>query len=135
MLKGDRIMGERHIEVRIDSKFPLFIHANADAFGAIFASMYDEEQVALFRAMIEHMRRHAVQWDYIAIQLEKDENRELRDTLRMVLFPEAAALMDEVRSFVKAAIERSIAAGGMPVDDETFDAMARALLTKIGGGE
>lgn len=74
------------ITVRIDSSRPVFIEADADSFGRIFAGASDEEQVAIFRSMVEHMKPHKIQWDYIAIALEKDENREVRDDLS-VIFP------------------------------------------------
>ena len=69
------------IEVRIDSSRPIFIKANADDFGEIFAAMHSDEQVAVFRAMVEHMKPHRLQWDYIAIELRKTENREVAEVL------------------------------------------------------
>lgn len=75
------------IEVRISSRFPVFIEADCDSFGAIFASMDDREQVQVFRSMVEHMGPHPTQWDHISIGLERPENREVRDRLREVLFP------------------------------------------------
>ena len=69
------------IEVRIDSSRPIFIKANADDFGEIFAAMNSDEQVAVFRAMVEHMKPHRLQWDYIAIELRKTENREVAEVL------------------------------------------------------
>lgn len=79
------------IQVNISSRFPVYIEADCANFGAIFASMPDEEQVHVLRSMVEHMKPHRLQWDYISIALEKDENRELRNQLREVLFPEGAA--------------------------------------------
>jgi len=69
------------IEVRIDSSRPLFIKAKADDFGEIFAAMHSDEQVAVFRAMVEHMEPHRLQWDYIAIELQKTENQEIAKAL------------------------------------------------------
>ena len=69
------------IEVRIDSSRPIFIKANADDFGEIFAAMNSDEQVAVFRAMVEHMKPHRLQWDYIAIELRETENREVAEVL------------------------------------------------------
>ncbi len=69
------------IEVRIDSSRPIFIKAEADDFGEIFAAMNSDEQVAVFRAMVEHMKPHRLQWDYIAIELRKTENREVAEVL------------------------------------------------------
>lgn len=76
------------IEIQISSSRPVFIEADADAFGQVFAGMSSDEQVAVFRAMVEHMKPHRLQWDYIAIELEqRDENREARKELYDVLFP------------------------------------------------
>lgn len=69
------------IEVRIDSSRPIFIKAEADDFGEIFAAMNSDEQVAVFRAMVEHMKPHRLQWDFIAIELRKTENREIAEVL------------------------------------------------------
>lgn len=75
------------IEVTISASRPIFIEADADAFGAVFAKMNSEEQAAVLRAMVEHIKPHRTQWDYISIELERPENREVRDELRAVLFP------------------------------------------------
>ena len=83
------------ITVRIDSSRPVFVEADADNFGQVFAHMSDEEQVSVFRAMVEHMKPHRIQWDYIAIALEKDENRDIRDHLS-VIFPDIAAKDAEI---------------------------------------
>ncbi|MCH4542959.1 hypothetical protein [Ochrobactrum sp. A-1] len=73
------------IEVRVDSRYPLFINADADSFGAVFANMNSEEQVAVLAAMVSHMEPHRTQWDYIAIELEKPENEQVRRTLHDIL--------------------------------------------------
>ncbi len=70
------------ISVRIDASRPVFIEADADSFGAVFASMDSEEQTHVLRAMVEHMKPHPTQWDYIAIELEKPENSDICDVLR-----------------------------------------------------
>lgn len=79
------------IPVTIESSRPIFIEADADQFGQVFASMADNEQVHVLRAMVEAMKPHRLQWDYISIALEKDENHDVRDQLREVLFPSGAA--------------------------------------------
>jgi hypothetical protein len=76
------------LEVRIDSSRPIFITASSDDIGAIFAKMSDVDQIAVLEAMVKHMAAHPTQWDYISIALEQPVNRELRDRLRHVLFPE-----------------------------------------------
>ncbi|MCA0344085.1 MAG: hypothetical protein LCH99_30740 [Proteobacteria bacterium] len=83
------------ITVRIDSSRPIFVEADAEAFGQIFAGLNDDEQVNVLRSMVEHMRPHRMQWDYIAIALEKDENRDVRDDLS-VIFPSTHELLAEI---------------------------------------
>lgn len=135
------------IRVDVSSSRPLFIEADAEAFGAVFAAMGDDEQVAVLRAMVSHMAPHRMQWDHISIALEADENRELRDTLRAVLFPdpeEAARLAWlEAQYTLHASVEflyvvdgysaqrmRDGAPCGRPYDGatiaEAIDAMRRA---------
>lgn len=79
------------IEVKVYANAPVFISANPDDIGKLFAHMNDEEQVAVLAAMELHMRPHRMQWDYISIWLSKAENREVRDALYQALFPEDAA--------------------------------------------
>lgn len=74
------------IAVRIESSRPLFIEADADSFGQTFAHMSDEDQVKVFRAMVEHMKPHKIQWDYIGMALDRDENGDVRNDLS-VIFP------------------------------------------------
>ncbi|TIY04485.1 MAG: hypothetical protein E5V22_11115, partial [Mesorhizobium sp.] len=83
------------IRVDVSSSRPLFIEVDPDSFGALFASMGDDDQVAVLRAMVSHMLPHRQQWDHISIALEAAENRDVRDQLREVLFPpaEGAALL------------------------------------------
>lgn len=78
------------ITVDISSRFPVFIAADADAFGKVFAAMADDDQVHVFRAMVEAMKPHSAQWDHISIALEQPENHDVRDILRDVLFPAGA---------------------------------------------
>lgn len=84
------------IPINISSRFPLHIEADADMFGQLFAAMGDDEQVAVLRAMVEHMRPHRMQWDYIAIEFEKPENAEVFDEFRSVLFPSYASSQAEI---------------------------------------
>lgn len=75
------------IKVDISSSRPLFIEADADSFGETFAHMPDEDQMSVLRSMVEHMKPHRIQWDFISIALEQPENHDIRDQLRAVLFP------------------------------------------------
>ena len=75
------------IKVDIASSRPLFIEADANAFGQVFAAMACDDKVKVFRAMCEAMKPHPIQWDYISIELEKPENSDVLDTLREVLLP------------------------------------------------
>lgn len=70
------------ITVRIDSSRPIFIEADADSFGSVFAKMNSAEQVEVLRAMVNHMRPFAIQWDHISIELERPENREITSVLK-----------------------------------------------------
>lgn len=78
------------ITVDISDRYPVLIDMDASAFGKIFAGLPDDDQVAILREIVEAMRPHRRQWDFISIELEKPENRELRDELRNVLFPAEA---------------------------------------------
>ncbi|MET3924563.1 hypothetical protein [Devosia sp. 2618] len=106
-------MAEKNqITVRIESRFPVFIEADADAFGQIFASMASDEQSAVLAAMAEHMRPHQTQWDHIAIELEKPENAQTRSALQQALFPEVYAQASRIEELEKALreIERTAVA-------------------------
>lgn len=69
------------LNLDISSRFPIHIEVDANAFGEIFAGMASDDQVSVFRSMVEHMRPHRMQWDYIAIELDKPENRNVREEL------------------------------------------------------
>lgn len=73
------------LEVSIHSHNPIYIKASADNFGKAFALMSSEEQVSVFRAMVEHMRPHRLQWDCIAIELQRGENRDIAEELSSCL--------------------------------------------------
>jgi hypothetical protein len=77
------------IKVDISSSRPVFIEADADSFGETFAHMADDDQLAVLRAIVEHMKPHRIQWDFIALKLEQPENHDVRDQLREVLLPVA----------------------------------------------
>lgn len=119
-------MSENKITVRIDSSRPIFIEADADSFGQIFAGISDEEQVNVLRSMVEHMKPHKIQWDYIAIALEKDENRQVRDDLS-VIFPSQHELLSalaakdaeiaNLREELAATYEELIDHNGDSLDD------------------
>jgi hypothetical protein len=70
------------VEVRIDSRLPVFIVADADSFGKVFALMDSGDQVEVLRAMVKHMKPFPTQWDHIAIELENEANREIVEVLR-----------------------------------------------------
>jgi len=73
------------IEVKIYANAPVFVKASADSFGKLFAYMDEDDQMHVLRAMVEHMKPHRVQWDYISIALEKPENRDVLDVLRQLI--------------------------------------------------
>lgn len=96
---------DRKITVRIDSSRPIFIEADVDSFGAIFAGLNDDEQIDVLRAMVEHMKPHRLQWDYISIKLEAEENSELAREIADALFPGLRAERDALRAERDAARE------------------------------
>jgi len=73
------------IEVRVDSRLPLFIVADADSFGRVFSLMDSGDQVEVLRAIVAHMKPFQAQWDHIAIELELPANREIVDVLRSLI--------------------------------------------------
>ena len=73
------------MRVDISSSDPVLrMEVNTNDFGQLFARMAADEQVAVLRAMVEHMKPHAIQWDHIAMELERDENRCLRNQLHSI---------------------------------------------------
>lgn len=71
-----------NVAVRIDASRPIFIEADADSFGAVFANMDNGDQVEVLRAMVNHMKSFPTQWDHIAIELERPENAEIVRVLK-----------------------------------------------------
>jgi hypothetical protein len=76
------------LKIDIRANAPVFMEADADTFGLIFASMSSVEQVAVLDAIAEHMRPHPTQWDYIAFELEKPEHAKIHAELAALFFPE-----------------------------------------------
>lgn len=73
------------LPIDIYTKYPIHISCDPSAFGHIFAHSAADDQVAILRAMVEQMRPHKMQWDYIAIELEKPENAELLSALKQMV--------------------------------------------------
>jgi len=67
------------IPVTIYANAPLFVEADPENFGKLFASMSSDEQMLTLRAMVEAMKPHPIQWDHISFELSKPENHEVRD--------------------------------------------------------
>lgn len=59
-----------------------FVDCDTNNFGRIFAASSDKDQVAILRAMVEHMKSHRIQWDYIWIELNKPENADVLQQLQ-----------------------------------------------------
>ena len=66
------------IIVEVTTRYPMRVEASADAFGEMFANMDSGDQVAVMASIAQHMSKHPMQWDYIAIELEKVENAQTR---------------------------------------------------------
>lgn len=77
------------LTVEISSRYPISIEVGVKEFGEIFAGLGSDEQVAVFRSMLNAMMPHRTQWDFISIELEKPENDDVLQQLREVLFPTA----------------------------------------------
>jgi len=71
------------LEIKIHPA-PISITVDAASFGKLFAGMSDDDQVEVFRSMVEHMEPHRIQWDYIAIKLQEPGNEALRMELLSV---------------------------------------------------
>lgn len=74
-----------HVTVRVDSRYPLFIEADADSFGQVFASMDNGDQVEVLRAIVKHMKPYPMQWDQIGMDLERPGNREIVEALKALV--------------------------------------------------
>lgn len=85
------------IRVSIESRYPIHMEVDAESFGELFAGFCSDEQVAVFRAMVEHMKPHRMQWDYIAIELEKDENRDVRNDMSVIFPSTETALVENAK--------------------------------------
>lgn len=95
------------IIVEIKANAPLFIEADANTFGLVFASMSSDEQVAVFTAMAEHMRPHRTQWDYIAIEFEKPEHAFARSELYRAIVPDVVET-PEPQEHLRGAVEEAL---------------------------
>tara|TARA_R100001086_G_scaffold22666_1_gene10823 strand:+ start:972 stop:1205 length:234 start_codon:yes stop_codon:yes gene_type:complete len=70
------------MKVDVSSSSPILrMEVNTNDFGRLFAFMAADEQVEVLRSMVDHMKPHALQWDYVAIELEEPENLSLRASL------------------------------------------------------
>ena len=70
------------MRVQLDSRYPIDITVSVRDFGRHFVAMNSLEQVAVIRVIIEGMKEHPTQWDYIAIELENPDNADLASKIR-----------------------------------------------------
>jgi len=68
----------RGFPIRVDSSRPIFMESDATSFGTIFAHAASDEQAEILKAMCVAMQPHPMQWDYIAIELQKLEYDDVR---------------------------------------------------------
>lgn len=118
-------MDNQKITVRIDSSRPVFIEADPDEFGSIFSHLNDHDQIEVLRSMVKHMKPHRSQWDYIAIQLEKDENRDVFNDLS-VLFPVTETLVAQIE-----ALQAELASTIEELIDHTGDDMIDSRAKRV----
>ena len=70
------------LSVDISSSSPILkIEVSTNEIGKLVASMCDDEQVAVLRSMMLSLKSFPAQNDYISIELEKPENKDIRDWL------------------------------------------------------
>ena len=70
------------MKVDVSTSHPILrMEVSTNDFGQLFARMAGDEQVAVLQAMVDHMKPHPIQWDYIAIELEGAGNASLRRSL------------------------------------------------------
>ena len=74
------------MKVDVSSSSPiLFMEVDTEDFGRLFAVMDCEQQIAVLKSMMDHMKPHPVQWDYIAIELDLPEHAETRSRLASII--------------------------------------------------
>ena len=82
------------MRVHIDSRYPINMTVSAEDFGKHFAAARADEQVAILQAIVEEMKSHPIQWDYIALEIESSGNTDILRGLRQIfhtLFVEGRA--------------------------------------------
>lgn len=74
------------MRVDVSSSSPILrMEVETDCFGELFASMSSDEQVEVLRSILSYMSDHPLQWDYIAIELEKEDNADLLRSLKSIV--------------------------------------------------
>lgn len=61
------------IKINVDANAPIFLHLDPDNFGQVFANMNSFNQAQVLKSIAEHIKPFQLQWDYIAIEMEKPE--------------------------------------------------------------
>jgi hypothetical protein len=70
------------MKVDVSTSHPILrMEVRTNDFGQLFSQMAADKQIAVLQAMVDHMKPHPIQWDYIAIELEEAENAPLRRSL------------------------------------------------------
>ena len=76
------------IRINVDANAPIFLHLDPDNFGSVFATMNSYDQAQVLAAIAHHMKSFTLQWDYIAIEMEKPEFAEALEVWRSMLLPQ-----------------------------------------------
>lgn len=79
----------RTLPIRIDSSRHFFVEADSASFGEIFAYANSEQQVAILTAMMESLKSSWSPVDYIAMELAKEVNDDVRKWLIYLTSPGA----------------------------------------------
>lgn len=73
------------MKVDVSTNSPILrMEVDTDDFGKMFANMATDEQIEVLRSMVNNMKPHQIQWDYIGIDLELEGNSDLRYKLKSV---------------------------------------------------
>ena len=74
------------MKVDVPTNSPILrMEVSVDDFGKMFSHMNSADQIAVIESMVNHMKPHATQWDFIATDLEGERHADLRRDLRDIV--------------------------------------------------
>lgn len=73
------------VKISIPAATRLEVDLDVDTFGKFFSDCSDHDQAAILSSMVDHMARHFLQWDYVAIEIERlSDPRRVKDVLALL---------------------------------------------------